>query len=348
MIRRRKLIDLCHQLGNLLDAGVPIRRALHTIESGARAGRFRQAISAAAAAVDQAESLEAAFGTQKDYFPILFLRLIQVGEKTGTVERVLRHMAEYLEVQDRLFKNTVSNLIYPAVQFTVAILVIALAKYIIGMLGMEQGGKSDIASPIAAFGATGTGAAAFFLLKWFGSVGALIGGYIIIVKVLRGKRLMDEILLRVPVIGYALRTLAVARFCWALQLMQKAGVNILDGIEGAFQATNNAAFTAKTTGVLDSLRNGNGLRASLEATHIFPRPMLEVVEVGETSGKLDQCLEKAAQQTFENAGYAMRAMAQAFTWAVWALVAGMLLYYIFSFYRGYFGMYKSLLSGEGS
>lgn len=345
MIGRKKLIELCHQLGNLLEAGVPVRRALNTIASDARPTRFRQAIMTIAAAVARGESLESAFSSQANYFPPLFLALLQVGERTGTVDRVLHHLAEYFEGQQRLIKNTLSSLIYPAVQFTLAILIIAGAKYIIGSLTSDLSEKSGLTTPLSAFGPTGSGAALLFLLQWFGGVGLIIAGYLFLTRILRGKRVVDEILLHIPLIGHTIRTLAVARFAWAFQLMMKAGLGIPECIERALDATNNAAFKARNGIIQQALHNGLGLRASLELASIFPRPLLEIVAVGETSGKIDQCLEKAAQQSFENAAFAMRTLAQVFTWLVWALVVGMLVYYILSFYLSYFGMYRGLLSG---
>jgi type II secretory pathway component PulF len=261
--------------------------------------------------------------------------LIDVGERTGTVDAVLRHMAEYFEGQDRLVKNTAANLIYPAVQFVVAILVIAGAKYIAGELVAEP--QKGAPNPISALGATGALAAVVFLVKWFGSIGLVFAGYWFVVKVLRGKRWMDEIVLAVPVIGRTVRTLAVARFSWAFQLCMKAGLGIKEGISCSMEAAGNAAFAARVPAIFLALENGLGLRKSLEAAGVFPQAMLEVVEVGETSGKIDQCLEKVAQQSFENAAFALKAMAQAFTWLVWALVAGLLVYYILSMYSGLYG-----------
>ena len=345
MIRRRRLIELCRQLSNLLDAGVPVTRALNTIVSGARGGKFRSVMSEVAATVGQGESLVTAFSRRADYFPPLFLRLLEVGERTGTVDAVLRHMADYFEGQDRLVKNTAANLIYPAVQFVVAILVIAGAKYVAGAFVPEM--PKDTPNPISALGATGALAAVVFLVKWFGSIALVFAGYWFIVKVLRGKRWTDEIILAVPVIGRTLRTLAVARFAWAFQLCMKAGLGIKEGIECSMEAAGNAAFAARVPAIFEALDSGLGLRNSLEAARVFPQAMLEVVEVGETSGKIDQCLEKVAQQSFENAAFALKAMAQVFTWLVWALVAGMLVYYILSLYSGYFGTINSLLNQSG-
>ena len=175
----------------------------------------------------------------------------------------------------------------------------------------------------------------------------LVAGYFFVTRVLRGKRVVDEFFLRIPVIGRTLRTLAVARFCWAFQLVMKAGLGIEEGLRCSLEATGNAAFSAKIPVILETLRNGVGLRGSLEAAGIFPTPILEIVQVGETSGKIDQCLEKAAQQSFESAGFALKTLAQVFSWLVWACVAGLLVYYILSFYGGYLNTINGLLSGSG-
>ena len=115
-------------------------------------------------------------------------------------------------------------------------------------------------------------------------------------------------------------------------------------IERCLLATDNQAFIAETDLIVEEIRSGSDLRTSLEMSNLFPPEILEMIEVAETSGKLEESMGRIANTAFTDADFALSALAKAFGWLVWAIAAGVAVYYILWFYKQYFGAIGSMLA----
>jgi len=330
---KRRLAEMCRKLAAMLEAGVTARKAFKTLERGP--GLDHTVMQNTSLSLEAGDTVTEALSTRKGYFPPLFLNLVEVGERTGTLDRVLTHLAEYYENMHELSRKVVRSMIYPACIITLAILVTALLKYVV--TGVFSDIRGEAVAPDA-----GRIAAIRHLVFWFGGMGLLIAAYVFCRTVLRGAVPIDRVLLRVPVVGKALRRLAVARFTWAFQLAYAAGLGVPETVERAMRATNNAAFTSTTDIVLLEIRSGTDLRTSLETVDVFPDDTLEMIEVAETSGKLEESMGRIAKNAFADADFAIQGLTRAFGWLVWAIAAGVAVYYIIWFYAQYAGVLRSL------
>jgi len=327
MISKKKLAFLCRQLAQLTDAGVTLRRSFQTMGRTVR-GKPRRVMLAVADKIGEGASLEEALQQYKDYFPPLFLRLVGVGERTGTMDRVFRHLADYYERQHAMIRRVWASLIWPAFELFIAICVIGLVKYL----------ATDFLYPGGDI--SGAEAATRHFLTWGGALAGVAGLYVFVTRVLRGQRIVDEILLHIPVIRRAVRALAVARFTWTLQLAQMAGIPITEALQRAAEATNNAAFAARRYLMADIIREGGTLRQAMEASGLFPPTTLAMVEVAETAGKVEDSMRRVAENSFEDAALAMQNLSKAFAWLVWLVVAGIIIYYIFTLWGRVLSMYS--------
>ncbi|MEW6355116.1 MAG: type II secretion system F family protein [Planctomycetota bacterium] len=331
---RRQLAEMCRKLATLFDAGVLPRKALALLSRGP--GRLsREVIEDAESSLAAGDSVTEALSLHEGYFPPLLLTLVEVGERTGTLERVLSHMADYYENMDMLFRRLYRSMIYPVFVITFAILVTGMLKYLFVELRANFTGVP--APPGAA-----QQAVVWHFVAWFGGIGLLVALIIIFRTVLHGGVVMDRLLLHVPVLGRALRKLAIARFTWAFQLSQAAGLGVSETIDRGLESTGNRAFTAERDQVLALVKSGEGLRDSLEASGLFPRDTLEMIEVAETSGKLEESMGRIAKHAFTDAEFAINALAKAFGWFVWAIAAGVTAYYVLWFYAQYLGAVGSI------
>lgn len=333
---RKALAQMCRKLSTMLDAGVTIHRALQTLQAG-RSGIDRAVIQDACASVGAGSSAVEAFSLHPGYFPPLFLSLVEMGERTGTLERVLGHLADFYENTDLLARNVIRSMIYPACVITLAILVTALLKYIFTDVFANL---KDIRLPPG----TAQAAAIRHLVVWFGGIALAIGCYVFCRTVLKGAVAIDRFLLRVPVVGKALRSLAVARFTWAFQLAQAAGLGMPETVRRSLAATGNAAFIAATDVIVLEIEGGADLRTSLEASGLFLRDTLEMIEVAETSGKLEESMGRIAKSAFSDAEFSLSALGKAFGWLVWLIAAGVTVYYLFWFYTQYYGAIGAVIS----
>ncbi len=318
----KRMIWLCRNLGTLLDAGVPLSRALSVLTSQAPAGGIRDALQRVAADVDAGATLAEAFEARRR-FPAFFVLLVGVGEQSGALDRTLAELVRFYEFQQRVRRTLMANLALPVIQYVIAVAVISLAMYIMSMLGV-------------AFGS-----AAFYLCVGYGGPIAAIALYFLLLKPLAGRRSCHEVLLLVPALGNVLRMVALARFSLVMYLMQESGVPVTNALERAFSATGNGAFAGRADAAVAAVDGGGTLTDALNAAGLFPRDYMEAVDVAEQSGKLSERFNWLASHYGERAESALHTLAVVFSRLVYVAVALFIIYFIFKF----FSFYAAALSG---
>jgi len=319
---------LCRSLGTMLHSGVALLKSLEML-----------ARKTVAAGSDVAESLR----TQGKYFPELMIDMVSVGEQTGALPEVLEGLANHYENLLRLRRTFLTTIAWPVIQLVAAILVIALMIYVLGAIGSARGGQPVDMLGLGLLGASGA-------LTWlglsFGSIGAIVGGYLIAANVFRQKRFLDALLMRIPVVGGCMRAFAIARFSWAFALTQQTGMPIKQSLESSFRATGNGAFAAAAAGVVADVMNGQELSRALEDSGLFPEEYLHMVQVGETSGTVPETLERLSPQFEEQARRSLVALSAALGWLVWLLVAAFIIFIIFRVVLSYIGLINAAASGN--
>ncbi len=316
-IPRKKLIWFCHGAATMLDAGLPVIRVLEVLSAQAP-GRLGAKIARMKAAVEAGDNLTEA-AEKQHIFPPLFLQLVSVGEESGTLERTMGELGRYYEFQQRLWRSFVSRVTLPVVQYIVAVAVVAFATHIINSL---MGGP------------TGVGR---IMLPGYGIPVAIVCAYVFLLKPLGASRLVHEVLLRLPVVGSVTRSLALARFSLVLQLLMEAATPVGRALERAALATNNAAFAARGKGMADAVEGGANLTEALERTGLFPREYIEVIRIGEESGKMSERFGWLAAHNADRAEAALQALGTALAWLVWAVVAAFIISFIFRIFSRYVG-----------
>ena len=333
------LARLCRNLATLLDSGVTLLKALSV--AGKKSGDPKTARSVAAVAdgVNRGEELHVAFDRAGGAFPRLFVELIQVAEGTGHLPEVLRALADHYENLLRLKKTFVAQIAWPATQLAIAVCVIGLLIWILGLIG-------DSNFDILGLGLKGNRGA----LIWFGTAAAIgVIGFVLFQlgsKSLRWRRLFDPVLLTIPVVGRCLRNFALARFSWAFALTQNAGMDFRPSLFASFNATENGAFAEAAPEVWARVSAGEELTDALRGTRLFPADYLEMLEVAEASGTVPEMLERIGPDLEADARRSLSALAAAVGWLVWALVAGFIIYVIFSVATIWIGMINAAGSGN--
>jgi len=315
---------LCHQLGTMLDAGLPTSRALEVLVGQAPTGRLRKAIRSTARAVEKSTSLAEGFERQ-GCFPDLFLTLVGVGEDSGTLDRTMLEAGRFYELQQRLWRTFMSRILLPVTQYVIAIAVIAFATHLVNVLQEKPGG----ATPILVIG--------------YGLPVALIAAYQLLLKPLGGLRAFHELLLATPVISGVVRSLALSRFSLVMYLMMEAGVPIRQALLRAFETTGNGAFAARGPAAADIVAEGADLTKALSQTRLFPREYMDIVQVAEESGKLSGRFEWLANHHTERAEFALGVLVTALARLIWLVVAIIIIVFIFKF----FSFYLNAMSGAG-
>jgi general secretion pathway protein F len=314
-------------MATLLEAGVPVKRAFATLEGTARPARLRAAVGRIGAQLEAGNHLAEAFELEKGLFPPLVRRMVDVGERTGTLGAMAQDLAEYYEWRSRLLRRTITALIWPGIMFVGALLVLGFLVYVFeSLLGMELTWAKRLLKIVIG------GTAGLIILGFLGRC------------FLVGRKVTDFILIEFPGLGKLVRKFVVARFTWALHLMTRAAVSLPEAISRSAEATNNRAFCDRVLPAAEEVAQGTTLTESLAATGFFDPQFLNIIEVGEGSGNLDETLSRLSLSYSEDAQFAGELLAKILGWVIYAAVALFLIYLIFIvFTRVYLGAFQGLL-----
>lgn len=329
------LSELCRSLRHYLHAGLTLRDAIRSL---ARKGPLaaRGVMARLSERFEQGDSLEDSLKPESHAFPNLFLDLVVVGEKTGMLVEVFGDLEKYFARQLKLRRDFISRITWPAIQFFLAVFVLAGMIFLIGVLGRGQGPGTKPFDPLG-LGLSGEAGALVFLGSVFGTLAVIAAAYFLVTRIFR-EGVVDALLLRIPAIGPCLEALALTRFCTALRLTMNTAMPIGQALKLSLRATGNTAFAAKTKMVQQSIRRGNELTMALGETGLFPDLFMSSLAVGEESGQVPEVLGRLAEQYHEEAGRRMNALAAVAAYGVWALVAGLIVFAIFRIALSYISL----------
>lgn len=319
-----RVIDLCRAMRHNLAAGITLRALFkQQAERGPR--ETRALASRVAHCVEQGESLTAALEKERDLLPPLFLSLIRVGEETGNVPEVAAELEKYFLLQQKLRREFYSRAMMPAIQFVLALLIIAGLITVLGMIGDARPGSK----PITLFGLSGPKGGLIFLVLSFGGIVLLFAAYRLLPRLFGGKEHVDAWLLRLPSIGTCLYAFVMSRFTMAFHLTLETGMSIMRALGLSLHATGNASFAAKADTVSQAIRDGESVFDALSRARIFSVEFLNIVAVGEESGRLAEVMQKQNEYWNEEAGRKLTVLTRLATMGVWLIYAIFMVVMIF-------------------
>lgn len=336
-ISLKSLALICRSLATMLESGVPLVRSITTVSKRIGGADCRRHMKAVVNKLNAGEDVRAAFRSQGDYFPDLFVDMISVAEDTGSLPEVLLSLANHYENLVELKRNFIGQITMPIIQLIASIFIITFVIFIIGMIGAQNGGKPI---DVLGWGLTGTNGALIFFFGAFGTLFAIYFLYMFAARGLKQERRLHGFFLKIPVLGPCMRSFAVARFAWAFALTQQAGMRIVPSLEASLKATANQAFIGASPRMCGLITQGEDLSTVLYDSGLFPIEVLEMVQVAETSGTVPETLQRMSPQFEDQARRSLAGLAMALGWLVWALVAGFIIFTIFSLAMFYVNMLK--------
>jgi general secretion pathway protein F len=319
------LIEFCRALRHNLSAGLSLR---HVLRQQADRGPIaaRPVAARLSAEIEQGESLEDALKQEKAAFPPMFVSMAIVGEQSGNLPEVLGELEKYFLLLQKLRREFLSQIAWPAFQFFLAPFVIALMIFFLAIL--SQGNRPF--DPLG-FGPafTGAGGAVNFLLAFFGTLAALVALYFLITRTLKQRQAVDEVLLRLWVVGPTLTAMALMRFCMALRLTMETGMSIGRALRLSLQATGNTAFAAQAENVQGSVRSGEELAAALGSSGLFPKGFVDILANAEEGGRVSEVMQHQADFYEDEVRRRLTILSRAASWGVYAGVACLIIFMIF-------------------
>jgi len=283
------------QFSVMIDAGLPLVQCLEILSSQADDPAFADTLEGVRRDVEGGSTLADAMRQYERAFTELYCNMVAAGEAGGILDVILRRLAEYLEKAVKLKAAVRSASIYPIIIITVAgvVVFIILWKVIPTFASLFAGLGAQLPLPtrivVAAsnFVATYT---VFVVGGLFGSIFAVRQYH----KTDTGERILDSIVLKLPVMGMIMKKIAVARFTRTLGTLVSSGVPILDGLEITAKTAGNRVIKDAIMETRKSIEAGKTISAPLQATGVFPPTVTQMIAVGEETGALDTMLSKIA------------------------------------------------------
>jgi type IV pilus assembly protein PilC len=291
----KNLAVFTRQFSVMIDAGLPLVQCLEILGKQEDNKNFSSVILKTREDVEGGASLADAMRRSPKAFDALYTNMVAAGEAGGILDTILKRLATYIEKNVRLKSQVKSAMIYPVAVIVIAALVVAviLWKVIPTFAALFAGLGAQLPLPTRIVIAMSNGLVTYgplIILAMGGLVFAIRQYY----QTYRGRRVIDGLLLKAPVLGMILRKVAVARFCRTLSTLLSSGVPILDGLDITGRTAGNAIIEDAIATTRTSIERGETVSAPLAATKVFPPMVTQMINVGETTGALDMMLSKIA------------------------------------------------------
>jgi type IV pilus assembly protein PilC len=284
------------QLATMLKAGVPLLQSFDIIARGHSNARFSRLMLDLKNKIETGSSMSQAFREYPKYFDALYCNLVQAGETAGMLDAILDRLATYQEKILAIKSKIKSALFYP-----ISVIVVAIVVVCVIMVFVIPAFKSVFAS----FGANlpwltlqVIAISDFFVQYWWAMTIMLVGAVVGIKLAIRrseGVRYMvHRLSLKVPIIGPILEKATIARWTRTLQTMFAAGVPLVESLDAVGGASGNMVYIAATKRIQTDVSTGTSLTNAMAATNLFPTMVLQMTQIGEESGSLDNMLGKVA------------------------------------------------------
>jgi type IV pilus assembly protein PilC len=291
----KDLAIFTRQFATMISAGLPLVQCLDILAKQSSKPTFGRIIADVTREVESGSTLSDALGKHKVVFDDLFRNMVAAGEAGGVLDEILMRLATYIEKADALKRKIQSAMVYPGVVLTVALGATAFMLIFIiptfAKMFSDFGGELPLPTQIVLWMSD-----ALQRFWWAGLLAIGIGIFMLqrTYATDNGRRAIDSMLLKLPVLGDVLLKGSVARFTRTLGTLIASGVPILSGLEITARTAGNKIIAEAIMTARTSIREGETVSAPLKAAGVFPPMVVQMISVGEQTGALDEMLTKIA------------------------------------------------------
>ena len=295
-IKRKEITAFTREMATLLRASIPIPLALESLGEEEENQALREMISRIADSVRHGAAFSAALEEQPKVFSKLYASMVRVGEEAGALDKVLTDLADLMEHEDEVRSEVSAAIAYPCfvLGFGIFTVIVLLAVVMPKIFVMFEDMTDLLPLPTRILLVTSN----FLESSWWW-LGLVIGGGIYgLVRLLKspsGALAWDKWKLRLPVMGKVFYAAALSRFARTLGTLLQAGVSLLPALKIVEDTIGNLVLARAIAQVSEEIRGGDSLAAPLRKLRVFPRTVIQMISVGEETGKLDEMLLQVAQ-----------------------------------------------------
>ena len=314
----KKLAVAYYNLSIMLDAGLPMLKALDTNSAGLK-GNLKKTFSALAKGVSAGDSLAETMKKYPSVFAPLDVILVEAADMSGNLPQSFKLLSQWYEFRNRLKNILISGLMLPFAIIHIAAVIIPLPRLILGYIS------------IISYFFQASGILAFFYVP----AGIILAVYRLMPNAGLLRRLLDALVIRIPVLGSAIRQLAISRYCRTFNMLYTAGVPITECAQKASDVTGNAVMTNLLKGGAESAQAGKMVYEGFSCK--LPADFLNLWQIGEETGELDKTIKRLADNNSETAEWLFVEFCRWLTRAVYFLVCALLAIQILKMGAAIFG-----------
>lgn len=287
---------MTRQVATMLAAGVPLVTTIELLGRGHEKAKMRELLGTILTEIQSGIPLSDALRPHRRYFDDLYVDLVAAGEHSGSLDTVFDRVATYKEKTEQLKSKIKKAMFYPAAVVIVAMLVTSLL--LLFVVPQFEDIFKGFGAELPAFTQLVVGLSRWMQAAWYIILAAVVLAIWLFVRAHRNSQMVrdrvDEIVLKIPVIGNILHKAAMARFARTLATTFAAGVPLIDGMESAAGASGNAVYRKSILKIRQEVMAGMQMNVAMQTTGLFPDMMVQMVMIGEESGSLDNMLNKVA------------------------------------------------------
>ena len=289
------IILFCRQFSTMIDAGLPIIQCLDILHAQQDNKTFKKMLKEIKEGVESGETLADALKKYPKEFDELFVNMIAAGEAGGILDTILRRLSAYMEKAAKLKGKIKGAMTYPIVTMIIAAIVVAIIMVFVIPVFEEMfegmGGALPVPTQIV------VNMSRFIkdnILYIIVAIAFIIFTFKRFYKTDKGQAIIDDLSLKLPVMGILLRKGAVAKFSRTMSTMLSSGVSILDALNIVAKTAGNRTIEAAIYDVRSGITEGRTMADPLSESGVFPSMVCQMISVGESTGALDEMLKKIA------------------------------------------------------
>ena len=311
-IRTRDIVIFTRQFATMINAGLPLVQSLDILAEQTENQYLRKVIQDVLYDVESGHTLADAMGKHPKVFTELYVNMVSAGEAGGILDTILLRLATFLEKNDALVRKIKGAMIYPAVIFSVAGMAVIILLIFVIPTFQTMFDSAGVALPLPT--RIVIGMSAFLQAYWWAVAAGIVALVFIFRQVYRtdgGELAIDRVLLGLPIFGDLQRKAAVARFTRTLGTLVSSGVSSLEGLEITAKTAGNRVIHDAIMNSRTSIAGGETIAGPLKESGVFPPMVVQMINVGEQTGGLDEMLTKIADFYDEEVDAAVDALLSA-------------------------------------
>ena len=294
-VKTRDIVIFTRQFATMINAGLPLVQSLDILAEQTENEKLAKVIREVLLDVESGNTLADSLDRHPDIISKLFVNMVAAGEAGGILDTILLRLATFLEKTDALIRKIKGAMIYPAVIVSVAVIAIVVLLIFVIPTFQDMFAASGVPLPLPTQLVISLSEA--LQAYWWAVLGAVGGLAVLLRQYYRtdgGELAIDRVLLALPVLGNVQRKAAVARFTRTLGTLVSSGVSILEGLEITAKTAGNRVIHDAVMNSRKSIAGGETISGPLKASGVFPPMVVQMINVGEQTGGLDEMLGKIA------------------------------------------------------